>query len=95
VQRVSTWKSHERRKKVIGYGCAWPCGDVFSTALRKEGVQVCEGSANDAGRVSMLSQEGRCFECQKWYGNTVLVYSIGRCSNGREERRASNGLTSQ
>lgn len=35
--------------QVIGYGCAWPCGDVFSTALREEGAQVYPGSTKDAG----------------------------------------------
>jgi len=42
-------------KRLIGYGCAKPCGDVFSTALRIENVQVCR-SAKDAGKT-----------CQ-WYG---------------------------
>jgi hypothetical protein len=42
---------------VIGYGCAKPCGDRFSTALRIENVQVyC--SAKDAGKTCQCYGQG-------------------------------------
>jgi hypothetical protein len=54
VVHVSCWR---RDKLVIGYGCAWPCGDVYSTALRVGNVQVYRSAEMLGRRVSDMARE--------------------------------------